>query len=147
MMAKNLIPEIVKMLGVEIGEKFRLRFGENEHCDPEVYYFTENSFDKVPDYENTDERGEAIIDNDDLWSIMLLLGGEAEIVKLPWEPEENERVWCPNASQKTVVGFLWKNSLLMLSLKALGMVYRTREEARKHFAEDYEKLTGKKLKG
>ena len=141
-MSKNLMPEVAKLLGVEIGEKFRLRFSENEHCNPEVYYFTENSFDKVPDYENTDERGEAIIDNDDLWAIMLLLGGEAEIVKLPWEPKEGERYFYPSISAKRVDCTNWICCSFDYAMKALGMVYKTLEEAQECFAEDYERLTG-----
>ena len=35
-MAKNLMPEIAKMLGVEIGERFKVR-----KEDSEIYYFTD----------------------------------------------------------------------------------------------------------
>ena len=41
-MAKNLIPEIMKMLGVEYGEEFKIRRPDYEVCEKGVYAFFEN---------------------------------------------------------------------------------------------------------
>ena len=40
---------------------------------------------------------------------------------------------------------MWLGDTRDYAMKALDMVYRTREEAEAHLAEDYERLTGKKL--
>lgn len=138
-MAKNLMPEVAKLLGVEFGEKFKIRDKYTGKVKPTTYYICDRGL-----MTNVDG---IYLSNKSIEQLQQLLMGYLEIVKLPWEPKENERVWCPNAIQKTVVGFLWRDGLLLLSLKALGMVYRTREEAWEHFADDYYKLTGKKLEG
>ena len=82
------------------------------------------------------------------WEILYdILNGWCEIVKVPWEPKENDLVWYPSTSSKKVRGFPWTGSTFNLAIKVLGMVYRTREEAKAHFPDDYERLTGEKLEG
>ena len=59
-MAKNLIPEIMKMLGVEYGEEFKIRRPDYEVCENGIYAFFENEglvkknkqgeFDDLPVY-------------------------------------------------------------------------------------------------
>lgn len=77
-MSKNYMPEVAKMLGVEIGEEFDMIVGKSL-CGP--FRFTE--FDVV------DREG---------WSIPLdrfhkLLVGEHAIKKRPWRPKEGEAYW------------------------------------------------------
>ena len=65
--------------------------------------------------------------------------------KKPWVPKKDEQFYRPNILIEAVSNEKWCGSTLDYALKELGMVYRTREEAEAHFAEDYEKLTSKKL--
>ena len=71
-MAKNLMPEIIKMIGVEYGERFKLRIAGKESCDAGLSFLTERGnlmwisshnevsesiyiMDQVKDSKNTDE--------------------------------------------------------------------------------------------
>lgn len=138
-MAKNLMPEVAKLLGVKIGEQFRLHNVERDVTLENLYYLNE-------------ENGLMCIQYDDgrtLYSpyvINSILTGNYEIIKLPWEPKNGEPYFFPQLYSKRVDCTTWVGSAGDYALKALGIVYRTREEASEHFAEDYEKLTGQRLK-
>lgn len=135
-MAKNLMPEIIKMIGVEYGEIFKLREVDAETCENFKFKFVEefglvkvadDKFDLANDY------------------LLALLQGNFEIIKLPWEPKEGEEYFALSAYYKSVEKKTWKGSTFGYAMKTLGMVYRTREEAEANFYKDYEKLTGKPL--
>lgn len=131
-MGKNLIPEVAELLGVEIGERFKV-VGEDHAVDAII---TDESFCEIT-------RGGFQSPNSML--LHLVLKGEWELQKLPWEPKYKEEYFCPNIRQKTVAIEQWTDETFDYAMKGLGMVYRTREEAEAHFAEDYERLTGKPL--
>ena len=136
-MAKNLIPEVLKMLGVERGEAFKLRAQDCEVYEDDLFAF--NYYDrliKIPPSGNAEYVDE---------KMCKILNGYYEIVKLPWEPRDGETVFYPNTTNKLIGQSYWAGDTWDLALKALGMVYQTRKEAEEHFAEDYEKLTGKKI--
>lgn len=145
-MAKNLMPEVAKLLGVEMGETFYI----NDHLGRRVCAYSDNNLFKIGDLallhlNNTDGCFEGS-DRDQI-ILVKLLAGLLTIEKLPWEPKEDEQFYRPNIICKAVSNELWSGSTLNYSLKLLGMVYRTREEAEAHLAEDYERLTGRKLEG
>ena len=145
-MAKNFMPEIAKMLGVEMGETFYI----NDHLGRRVCAYSDNNLFKIGEsallhLNNTDGCFEST-DRDHI-ILVKLLAGLLTIEKLPWEPKEDEPFYRPNIICKAVSNDLWSECTLNYSLKLLGMVYRTREEAEAHLAEDYERLTGRKLEG
>ena len=72
-MAKNLMPEVAKMLGVEMGERFKIEGSK-------VYRITQLGL--VND--------ENFICHSKLNS---LLCGDVEIIKLPFKPKEGEPYW------------------------------------------------------
>ena len=123
-MAKNLIPEICKMLGVELGEEFEIKGREY------IFHFVDNGLiayrtdGSVLPYENC------------LAYFLWLINGEEEIVKLPWKPKKEERCWyiitdpdCYNEESLIAVEDWWYGSFdEQIALKA-GVVFRTREEA------------------
>lgn len=83
-MAKNYMPEIAKMLGVEIGERFKVR-----KEDSEIYYFTDVAFLKqVNDAESEDFVSD--LEEEDLLVLYYLLSGKETVVKIPWEPKISE---------------------------------------------------------
>lgn len=136
-MSKNLMPEVLKMLGVEYGEKFKLKSKDSVFYEDGLFYFDkENGFLRFMDEEHIEEVYDMVYD---------VLNGYYEIDKLPWEPGKGEVYYYPNVYQLTVKEYDWQNATFDFAMKALGMVYRTREEAEANFAEDYEKLTGKPL--
>lgn len=129
------MPEIAKMLGVELEEQFIIHLSNGK----ENVVLKHNGFYSVNQY------GDIIRDNSILLSKLLQGYYNYKIEKLPWEPKEGERYFCPSISAKNVDCANWICCSFDYAMKALGMVYRTQEEAQEHLAEDYEKLTGKKL--
>ena len=130
-MSKNLISEIAKLLGVEIGEKFII---ENAEHNLQVVLVADGLHVTKDDFLGSSNS--KLLQN--------VLCGLFEVKKLPWEPKVGEGYYFPDVGTK-VTRRIWNNQTYDYALKSLGMVYRTKAEAEKHLAEDYEKLTGKKL--
>ena len=142
-MNKNLMPEVAKMLGVEMGEPFYILQNGKHKC-----IYSDNDLYKIT------EKGLANINNTDgcyeyhaYWRVILteLLLGECSVEKLPWEPKYGECYYCPSIRQRKVMQPMWVGDTRDYAMKAIDMVYRTQEEAEAHLAEDYERLTGKPL--
>lgn len=131
-MAKNLMLEVAKMLGVELGEKFII---ENAEHNLQVVLVADGLHVTKDDFLGSSNS--KLLQN--------VLCGLYEVKKKPWEPKEGDLVFFPDPSIKCIDQYHWMGDTWDLALKVLGMVYRTREEAQAHFAENYEKLTGKKL--
>ena len=126
--------QVAEILGVELGEKFII---ENTESKMRVVLDADGLHISVGGFLGTPKPD----------MLQNLLCGLYEVKKLPWEPKENERYYCPSITYNCVTDFDWGNLTLDFAMKALGMIYRTREEAEAHFSEDYERLTGKKLEG
>lgn len=138
-MAKNLMPEIIKALGLEYDEVFRVSEQDAETAEGGLFCFNkEGGLIKFNPDGSTCTAWEVLYD---------ILNGWCEIVKLPWEPKEGERYCYPSVSAKNVDCTNWTCCSFDYAMKALGMVYKTLEEAQECFAEDYERLTGNKLEG
>ena len=138
-MAKNLIPQIAKMLGVEMGERFKVN-----KKDSEIYYFSDVGFLKqVNDAKSEDFVSD--LEEEDLLVFYYLLSGKETVVKLPWKPKYGEIYYFLDINEKEIMSYPWENDTFDYAMKALGMIYRTEEGAQAHFAEDYERLTGKPL--
>ena len=119
-MSKNLIPEIARMLGVEIGEKFKIKGYGELTC-------------KI-----TDDKGLMAADDSSEtgWTpanalFVTLLNGKDEIVKIPWKPKMYEEYWTfGKLGKQWIVGTLiWKELPYEILLLGKGWVYRTRAEA------------------
>lgn len=112
-MAKNLIPKIAELLGLELGEKFKIK------GDVGTYEFGLEGL--WGDYGTDAEALEAI------------LCGSAEIVKLPWKPKEGEKYWGFWYSSLNdtwiVLLYTWGNNPADFAFYKAGWVYRTKEEA------------------
>lgn len=129
-MAKNHMPEVAKMLGVEIGEWFRIN--EIGHYHPTLYRL-ENS----GAWDENDNVADDIIP--------ALITGSYEIIKLSWKPKFKEGYYYPCTYEQKIFYTLWVNSTFDYAMHNLGMCYKTIKEARENFSKDYKKLTGKGL--
>lgn len=114
-MAKNLIPEIAKMLGVELGEEFK--FGNNN-----VKFWFDLDGLHSEEFETAD------------LTFYRLARGDAEIVKLPRKPKEGQTVYSFYARgisrSLEVISFVWVGSVVShQALVKAGWVFPTREEA------------------
>lgn len=121
-MAKNLIPEICKMLGVELGEEFKIKGYKL------TYMITDDKWLMATD--DSPETG---------WTsantlFVDLLNGDAEIVKLPWKPKKGEKYWGFWYSQLNdawlVILYTWSNSPDDFAFYKAGWVFRTKKEAK-----------------
>lgn len=119
-MAKNLIPEICKMLGVEIGEEFKVE-GE----DALTYRFTDDKL-KV-----TYDGGVEISNISTNSAFVNLVDGQDEVVKLSWKPKKGEDYYTFGGSDSSwrVSQQHWTCHPFDLALFEKGWVYRTRAEA------------------
>lgn len=134
-MAKNCMAAVAKTLGVELGEEFII---ENKDRKETVVLAMDGFHVIQPNNVVGPDHGELL---------SKVLQGLYELKKKPWEPKYKEHYYRPNILYKMVSNPIWRGGTFDYSLKALGMIYRSREEAEAHFAEDYERLTGKKLEG
>ena len=118
-MAKNLMYEICKMLGVELGEEFKVE-GDNR-----TYWFDLDGL----------HSGEYVVEDEDDAMLHDLLCGEDEIVKLPWKPKQDETYYTfvlmvVLMGDKWVVrSFWWGGFPNEYALLDKGWVFRTKEEA------------------
>lgn len=143
-MSKNLMPEIAKLLGVEMGEAFYI----NDHLGRRVCAYSDNNLFKIGPallhLNNTDGCFEGS-DRDQI-ILVKLLAGLLTIEKLPWEPKYEEQFYTyihNEAHNEWLVDwFYWYGTPAQLAIKQLGMVFKTREDAEKALPEFYEKLTG-----
>lgn len=118
-MSKNLIPEIAKMLGVELGEEFEIKGREY------IFHFVDNGLiayrtdGSVLPYENC------------LAHFLWLINGEEEIVKMPWKPKECEDYYTFGKSfgKWSVLKSHWSNHPFDLALLDKGWIFRTYDEA------------------
>lgn len=120
----NLIPEVCKLLGVEVGERFKLRDGDSESINK--YYIDADGMVCKVLYEETCHaiaRGLTLTD---------LLRRHTDIVKLPWKPKEGDiyyTVWFDGWELFTVEHRWHDKNIDGLALFKAGFVFRTREEA------------------
>ena len=123
-MSKNLIPEIAKMLGVELGEEFKIK-GFNG-----VTYRFANDGLRL-----THDDGSRKFDTTANMALIDLLSGIAEIVKMPWKPKREGTFWtfCINGDDdddlSEVDWYVWHEDVEDLARLKAGWVYRTKEEA------------------
>lgn len=119
-MAKNLIPEIAHMLGVEIGEEFKV-----EGVADKTYKFIIDEL-IVCGEENTNHGYVSA-------NMMLvsLAKGDANLIKLPWKPKKGEDYFTfVLMGDKWGVGSLrWDGFPNEYALLDKGWAFRTREEA------------------
>ena len=132
-MAKNCMAAVAKLLGVELGEEFIIENKDRK----ETVVFAADGFHVI--------QPNNVVGPDHGKLLSKVLQGLYEVKKKPWVPKYEETYYRPNIIYKVVSNPIWRGGTFDYSLKELGMVYRTREEAEAHLAEDYEKLTGKPL--
>lgn len=118
-MAKNLIPEITQMLGVELGEEFKI-----DKYDGLIFKFVDNKLMTTrPDYKGATWVTPYATFNE-------LAGGEVGVIKLSWKPKEGDVFYSFALRGKWVVRlYRWTGSPCNCALLDKGWVYRTRAEA------------------
>ena len=121
-MGKNLILQVSQMLGVELGEEFKVKGREY------IFHFVDNGLiayrtdGSVLPYENC------------LAHFLWLINGEEEIVKMPWKPRKGDDYYTFSfgglSEEWVVVKQQWDAHPYERALLDKGWVYRTRDEAK-----------------
>ena len=111
-MAKNYMADVAKMLGVELGEEFKID-GSNL-----IYKFFENGL-----YLRCIEGWLPA-----KYQFLDLIKGELEIVRLPWQPKNGDRYYFPGDGFTITSRAIWCDLTLEYALKEAGMIFRTAEE-------------------
>lgn len=114
-MSKNLIPKITKMLGVELGEEFKVE-GDNR-----TYWFDLDGL----------HSGEYVAEDEDDAMLHDLLCGDAEIIKLHYRPDYRQMYWTFGLKDGiwVVVPREWEDYPAEILLADKGWAYRSKEEA------------------
>lgn len=115
-MAKNLIPEIAKMLGVELGEEFKVVSKDGSERACRITYagllVSGSSYSKR--------------------LLMDIVCGDAKIVKLLWKPKFGDRyfgVFQFNGKLHITRYDIWRGTIEEEAQYRCGWIYRTRAEA------------------
>lgn len=118
-MAKNLIPEICKMLGVELGEEFKIKGRKGA-----IYKFIVDGL---------------LVSDDDAEKVYIatnvplvgLVRGDIEIVKLPWKPKKGDVYFTFDlmGDKWGTHSYWWGGFPDEYALLDKGWIYRTEKEA------------------
>lgn len=112
-MSKNLIPQIAEMLGIELGEEFKV--GNNSVR----FWFDLDGL-----------HSEECVTAD--YTLYHLVCGNCQIIKLPWKPKHKDKYWTfyiNNHDKLDTDWNIWTEEVAELARLKAGWVYRTREEA------------------
>lgn len=124
-MSKNLIPEICKMLSVELGEEFKIKGYDDSNT--RTYKFTAQGLRvKLVEHPEAAEFNALAAFNS-------LLVGNAEIVKLPWKPRKDDDYYTFSfgglSEEWVVVKQQWDAHPYERALLEKGWIYRSQAEA------------------
>lgn len=112
-MRKNLIPKIAEMLGLKLGEKFKIK------DDSGIYELNLGGLYR-----------DSVSDQD---TFIELVSGNVEVVKLPWKPKHLERYWTftqmGKNEQWSVTTRPWFGTPEDISMLKVGWVYHSYKEA------------------
>lgn len=120
----NYIPKIAEVMGLKIGEQFKVKVGGEETTA--TFWFVEDGLM----YDVPDDKFTGYASKQTLVSI---LDGEYEVVKLPWVPRIGQDYWCVLPScdpdyPRTALVTMNKSLFSMINLY-FGNFYETQEEA------------------
>lgn len=130
----NYMKQIAEMLGVEMGERFRVR--PTERCNPgdDTYMIDENGVKRLQKRMNDTEFGYR-----DDETLNRLLNGFDKIVKLPWKPKKDEMYHFIDPQGGIFPG-KWHSDFCDIALYAMGNCFRTKAEAKAHKEEMLKKM-------
>ena len=127
-MGRNYMPEVAKMLGLEIGEEFDILYKDGTATELGPFKFT----------------NETILDCDgdelQCWRLCCLLTGEYTLQKRPWRPKDVEQFWLVKSDGNVCSNHFYKNDANDLALLNMGNCFPTEEAAKAAKSEMLEKF-------
>lgn len=124
-MRKNYMAEVAKLLGVEVGESFKIT-SDTEGDYNNYYRFTENNCLEMSDdgVEWKMTTAAALL--------KYILMGDIRIIKLPWKPRKGEKYYVPSIvirPEDRNYYYYWSNDDINIEHYRMGIVCKTPEEA------------------
>lgn len=116
-MSKNYIPEVAKMLGVEIGEEFDVLFENGLDAEYNPYKFT--------DTEMVDCDGD-----ESSFTMLDLLTGEYTLQKRPWRPKDDNEYWFVELDGDVQYSYFYKDNESDLASLNMGNCFQSKEAAK-----------------
>ena len=122
-MRKNYMAEIAKLLGVELGESFKITsYTEGDYQN--YYRLTENNCLEMSDDGVEWKMTTAAV------LLKYILMGDIRIIKLPWKPRKGEMYYFPDMGTSSLGSCLcWLGTETDKNLYDRGFVFQTIEEA------------------
>lgn len=111
-MAKNYMADVARMLGVELGEEFKI-----DSSDTICKFFENGLFLRCC---GTWLRADSNLIN--------LIKGDSKIVKLPWQPKGGDEYYYPACDFKDIFSTNWSYSVSDFAYKEAGLIFKTYEE-------------------
>lgn len=116
-MSKNYMPEVAKMLGLEIGEEFDILYKDGTATELGPFKFT----------------NETILDCDgdelQCWRLCCLLTGDYTIQKRPWRPKYDDEYWIVFTNGNVGWQYFRKGHTGHLANLNMGNCFPTKEAA------------------
>ena len=116
-MGKNYMPEVAKMLGLEIGEEFDILYKDGTATEIGPFKFT----------------NETILDCDgdelQCWRLCCLLTGDYTIQKRPWRPKYDDEYWIVFTNGSVGWQYFRKGHTGHLANLNMGNCFPTKEAA------------------
>lgn len=116
-MSKNYMPEVARMLGVEIGEEFDILVNEMEMLVHGPYKIIDNA---IVDYVGCKTKN----------LLCGLLTGEYTLQKRPWRPKDGGECWAVFPDGSVDWDSFHKNSVYSLALLNMGNCFPSKEAAK-----------------
>lgn len=129
----NLIPDVCKLLGIEVNEKFKVK---DEEYNDNIFFIDENG-----DIVITINGKEYYSLYHDI-KLIDFLTGEQEIIKLPWKPKKDETYFTLYIAGAFVYvePVKWQDSMIDFTRHKANLVFRNQKEAQNaipSFAEEF----------
>lgn len=122
-MAKNHMSEVAELLEVKLGEVFKI--DDCRSVAKEYFRLTEDGLEQSDTADGEWREG-------DEWILALLLTGEADIIQLPWKPQDGKQYYIPriNARQEHMFNvYCWDDNDDDKEYYRMGIVCKTPAEA------------------
>lgn len=116
-MSKNYMPEVARMLGVEIGEEFDIFDNDGEKIVYSPYKITDN----------------AIVDceGDPIPGLFYdLLTSKYTLQKCPWRPKDGEKYWLITNEEELTWRYFYESCIVELALLNMGNCFPTKKAAK-----------------
>lgn len=116
-MSKNCMPEVAKMLGLEIGEEFGILVNEMEMLVHGPYKIIDNA---IVDYVGCKTKN----------LLYGLLTGEYTLQKRPWRPKYDDEYWIVFTNGNVGCRYFRKDNTVHLANLNMGNCFPTEEAAK-----------------